>query len=271
MCLAAHAAPSHRGPRDPGPRPRRPLRTVPSPGVPRWFYGILGAIAFLGIATVALVVVLSRPKEGPRVALPDAAPTASQTASEPSLPSPVAAMEARVHEVGEESPELRNLIDVQGRLATRCRNNVRECGRGWTSYASEAIDAVDAGTLVPSGSDGPLSAWLHKVKIPKDFPLKDQPTVKGDFDYNARNTAGRQRFQAKLFNCGAYADIFDAALAKYGAPSWLIAVVYQESGCDPSAGSPVGAKGLWQFMPESWARDTAFGWSTTSSTSGSTP
>jgi membrane-bound lytic murein transglycosylase D len=40
-------------------------------------------------------------------------------------------------------------------------------------------------------------------------------------------------------------------LVKYGAPAWLRAVVFQESGCDPLAGSPVGARGLWQFMAES--------------------
>jgi membrane-bound lytic murein transglycosylase D len=71
------------------------------------------------------------------------------------------------------------------------------------------------------------------------------------FDYHTKNIAGRQRMQGMLFTCGAYSDIFESTLGKYGAPLWLVAVVFQESGCDPLATSHAGARGLWQFMPES--------------------
>jgi membrane-bound lytic murein transglycosylase D len=99
--------------------------------------------------------------------------------------------------------------------------------------------------------EAPLPAWLQKLKIPRDLPVRDDIALRSAFDFKTKNIAGRQAFQAQLFNCAAYADIFDSTLVKYGAPSWLTAVVHQESACNPQATSPVGAKGLWQFMPES--------------------
>jgi membrane-bound lytic murein transglycosylase D len=91
---------------------------------------------------------------------------------------------------------------------------------------------------------------MQHLKVPPDLRMRDDPALRAMFDYNTKNIAGRQRFQAKVFECAAYDDIFDSALVKYGAPSWLSAVVFQESACYPGAKSAVGAVGLWQFMPE---------------------
>jgi soluble lytic murein transglycosylase-like protein len=47
-----------------------------------------------------------------------------------------------------------------------------------------------------------------------------------------------------------YADLFEAASQKYGVPAALLsAVAKQESGYDPKAVSPAGARGLMQLMP----------------------
>jgi soluble lytic murein transglycosylase-like protein len=47
-----------------------------------------------------------------------------------------------------------------------------------------------------------------------------------------------------------FANLFQAASAKYGVPAALLsAVAKQESGYDPKAVSPVGAQGLMQLMP----------------------
>ncbi|HEV3190332.1 MAG TPA: lytic transglycosylase domain-containing protein, partial [Polyangiaceae bacterium] len=74
---------------------------------------------------------------------------------------------------------------------------------------------------------------------------------KGTFEYDAKHIRGHAEFQATLRRCSAYSDIIESALLKYGAPTWLIALVYQESQCLPTVKSPAGALGLWQFMPES--------------------
>jgi membrane-bound lytic murein transglycosylase D len=156
------------------------------------------------------------------------------------------------HQGGTESPQLKALLDMQGQLVLNCRNDPSACGRGWTPLARDALTPIDKATLVsPPPADAPLPAWLHNLKLPADFPIHDEPALRNLFDYSTKNIAGRQSFQAKLFQCSAYADIFDSTLEKYGAPHWLTAVVYQESGCNPLATSPVGARGLWQFMPES--------------------
>lgn len=137
-------------------------------------------------------------------------------------------------------------------MAKACRANPSECGRGWTVASRDALNPIDKGTLtLVHAPEGPAAAWLHGLKSPPDFPVHDEPALRQSFDYDTKNIAGRQSFQAKLFECSAYSDIFDSTLTRYGAPHWLIAVVYQESGCDHLATSEVGARGLWQFMPES--------------------
>jgi membrane-bound lytic murein transglycosylase D len=151
-----------------------------------------------------------------------------------------------VHEFGTETPEMRELIDQQ----SRCANDTSKCSRRWTAYLN--APAMPEITL-PQG-DGkapPLASWLLRLKTPESFPLRDDPLLKGPFEYDAKNMVGRAQFQQRLFRCSAYQDIVESTLIKFGAPSWLFAVAYQESGCDPVIESPAGAKGMWQFMPES--------------------
>jgi hypothetical protein len=160
-------------------------------------------------------------------------------------------MSTRVHSLGEESPELKALLDMQSHLAAACIRDPNTCGHGWTPFSRDAIDLADAGVLVKSHQDGPLSMWLRGLRLPKDFPVHDNATIRSMLDYHTKNIAGHARLQGMLFTCGAYSDIFASTLDKYGAPQWLTAVVFQESGCDPLATSSTGARGLWQFMPES--------------------
>ena len=83
-----------------------------------------------------------------------------------------------------------------------------------------------------------------------DIEVADEPRVQRVFEYYTENRVGRERFQAILFRCGAYRDLIQATLVRYEMPTALLAVVLTESGCEPLAKSPVGARGLWQFMPD---------------------
>jgi membrane-bound lytic murein transglycosylase D len=125
-----------------------------------------------------------------------------------------------------------------------------KCGR-WTRFSRETLIAPPNLASAPPTPERPRDGWLLRLKVPKDFPRDTDSRLKEIFDYDASRPTGRTGFNVRYFECSAYEDIVDAALLKYEAPSWLKAVVFQESGCNATATSPVGAKGLWQFMPES--------------------
>jgi hypothetical protein len=231
---------------------RRPGRAVPGRDAMRWPYLVGGGIGAIALVTVAVMVLAGRPPQPPhREAMLDAAPPPAIEAGPVSSLSMVR-LSAVVHEHGQESPEIRALIDAESRVIASCAEDPTRCTHGWARRSHQVLELMDAGVIAPSStSSGPLAMWLQHLKIPKDFPVQDDPALRGVFDYESKNIAGRQHFQAKIFDCAAYSDIFESTLVKYGAPTWLVAVVFQESGCNPRASSPVGARGLWQFMPES--------------------
>ena len=218
---------------------------------------LTGIVGLLGIATVTTIVSVGRrpvaadipTKEALHAGAPKVVSSPSPTITTTPL-SPPPPLED-VHKRGGETPELRALLDEQAKLASRCRIDPASCPRGWTSFARDAQTPIAIDRFVQSRSDEPLGAWLKPLKIPSELSVHDEQSLRASFDYKALNRTGHAETQAKLFQCAAYAEIFESALIKYDAPPWLMAVVYQESGCNPRATSPVGAKGLWQFMPES--------------------
>lgn len=236
-------------------------RSVGESTVPRWSYFLSAGIGLIAVVTASIIAISGHRRDATAGRAPApavAVGSAAATPAPPSISAPPSASEVAqrwtevVHKRGAETPELRALLDTQGRLALACKNDPASCGRGWTPLARDSFTAIAPGSIaVASHDDGPLPAWLQRLKMPQDFPVRDDPVLRAHFDFSTKNIAGRQHFQAKLFECAAYDDIFDSTLVKYGAPAWLTAVVYQESDCNPRATSDVGAKGLWQFMPES--------------------
>jgi membrane-bound lytic murein transglycosylase D len=75
------------------------------------------------------------------------------------------------------------------------------------------------------------------------------PKVKHWLEYFTQHPVGRERFEALLFRCGAYQEMIDQTLVRYGMPRALMGLVITESGCVSDIESPAGARGLWQFMP----------------------
>ncbi len=232
--------------------------------VPAWLYVVGGAIVAIGVATAVVIGLTlrgggSKPTPGggppPTSSGAESRPVATNAVDAGPVASSVDAGPVGFTGfagLGPETPQLRALLDAQRKLATSCKDDPSTCGRGWTQAAREALNPIDKQNLALLRPEaGPVAAWLRNLRSPSDFPLRDDPALRSMFDYNTKNIAGRKSFQQKLFECSAYSDIFDSTLTTYGAPKWLIAVVYQESGCNHLAQSEVGARGLWQFMPES--------------------
>ncbi len=239
----------------------RRVKSAPTAKIPIWFYAVVAAFVPLTAIIVAVLTGggrgMSRPAGETSTATSTVGPTPSLTSTRPASTPITSATSgndglASIHPRGVETAQMRSLIETQNRMMQACRNDPGACGRGWIPLTRDALNPIDMSTvfLIPP-PDEPVPAWLRTLKLPEDFPIHDEPALRNLFDYGTKNIAGRQGFQAKLFQCSAYADIFESTLLKYGAPRWLQAVVYQESGCNPTARSPCGARGMWQFMEES--------------------
>jgi len=236
---------------------------------PAWRIGAIAAavlIVVLGGLTTLIIVVTRRTEEAER--RPVAAITApTGTAEVPSTSGELPrsrllnddeafkAVLAQVHGRGKESPELRALVDEEAALAARasqgqCEGSSATC-RQLAQARENALGPADALRITrrrPSGPDPMRASWMVGLKLPA-IPIQNDPSVQRWFEYYTEGAVGRELLQAMLFRCGAYRDQIEATLIRHGLPSDLLALVFVESGCEPTAKSPVGAAGLWQLMP----------------------
>lgn len=166
------------------------------------------------------------------------------------------ALLAQVHgHGGKESPELRSLLNEQAALASKalsgkCSDGSSTC-KAWSDVRELMVGDRKPIVKRRRGSDTETtrSRWMAGLKMPS-IPVEDDPRVLRVFEFYTQNPVGRETFQSMLFRCGAYRDLIQSTLIRYDLPADLMALVFTESGCEPSAKSPVGAAGLWQFMPE---------------------
>lgn len=248
-------------------------RRRPEQGESRWW---IGALAALGVCAVVLGIVLvavmaSRRRDDPPAVANAATGVASGAAPTSDGAAPTAAgsdlpksrllndderfrsLLAQVHgRGGKESPELRALLDEQASISAQALKP------GCVGPQCKAL--AEVGKLVSSNGkrrvkrrsrspDSLRSRWLAGLEMP-EIPVEDDPRVQKRFEFYTENPLGRETFQQMLFRCGAYRDTIQSALIRRGLPKDLIAVAYAESGCYPLAKSPVGAEGLWQFIPD---------------------
>jgi membrane-bound lytic murein transglycosylase D len=82
-----------------------------------------------------------------------------------------------------------------------------------------------------------------------DAPVQHDRRVLRFVSFFTESREGRDAFVAALRRGGRYEDIIVRSLRERHVPPALIAAALVESGFWPSAVSPVGATGLWQFMP----------------------
>ncbi|MCU0692394.1 MAG: transglycosylase SLT domain-containing protein [Polyangiaceae bacterium] len=83
-----------------------------------------------------------------------------------------------------------------------------------------------------------------------DIPVRQDPRVERYIRYFSEEQEGRRTFETWLRRSGRYREIIFQTLRDNGLPEDLIAVVFIESGCGPTAVSSAGATGLWQLMPK---------------------
>lgn len=82
------------------------------------------------------------------------------------------------------------------------------------------------------------------------LPVKRNGRVKKYVHFFAESDEGRRLFSTWLRRSGRYRAVVSQELQKRNLPTDLEAVVFIESGFWPTARSPAGATGMWQFMPK---------------------
>lgn len=235
--------------------------------VPWWIGGV--AVALVGLVVV-LLLVFGRSRVSVN-ASSDATQVAPAAATE--LPTSrllddrerMKALISLVHDYGGgESPELADLLNEEAALVYEviersCQQPGDKCDRPAPMVAGTVRSTgpqhqiqhlFEERKVQSSGrrSGGQVPEWLAGLSTPA-IGVEDDPNVRRWVEYYTEKQAGREAFQSMLFRCGAYRDLIETTLVNHGMPKALLALVMTESGCVPHAESPVGARGLWQFMP----------------------
>jgi membrane-bound lytic murein transglycosylase D len=161
---------------------------------------------------------------------------------------------------GHESPELRALREAERELFPPASP---AGGGAWPTELPSPLSApsdrphVHASGLPPSPvpSAPPMSeggkdlSWMQNLQLP-DFPIRWEPRVVRYLEFFKDDPRGRSSLTIWLRRSGRFRQLMSRALRKKSVPEDLFWLSMIESGFDPAARSPVGALGLWQFMPE---------------------
>lgn len=150
---------------------------------------------------------------------------------------------------GSESPELAELRRFGGDV----RHEGPSCSlhgplHSQARYASELdAPAVDFEMLDPASGE-----ILSRLQMP-DLPVSVSQQAMKYVRYFTRSQKGRGMFTAWLKRSGRYQEMIQEELRARRLPEDLMWLAMIESGFDPKAKSPMGAMGLWQFMPATGA------------------
>jgi membrane-bound lytic murein transglycosylase D len=162
--------------------------------------------------------------------------------------------------MGADTPELRALYAAERELFAPTSPQLGTAWPQelpWPLAAGDDRPRVHASGLPPAP---PLStpphaegakdlSWLAKLDLP-DLPVRWDPRVVRYLEFFKDDPRGRSTLTIWLRRSGRYRDQIRKVLRKKGLPEDLTWLAMIESGFEPSARSPVGALGLWQFMPE---------------------
>jgi len=144
---------------------------------------------------------------------------------------------------GEESAELRALREFEER-AFRPRTEGDD--------PPAASEPAAPGVAPPADPDAARATLLQNVLLP-DLPIRWDPKVIQYVEWFTKDARGRGVMGSWLRRAGRFEGHVRRVLAEKGLPQDLVFLAMNESGFVPTARSPVGAVGLWQFMPEAGA------------------
>ncbi len=163
--------------------------------------------------------------------------------------------------LGADTPELRALAAAERELFPPSQ---RDLSSPWPQELPFAVSAtedkprVHASGLPPAAppstppttsESGKDLTWLAKLDMP-DLPVRWDPRVVRYLEFFKDDPRGRATFTIWHRRSGRYIAAIRKALRKKSLPEDLASLAMIESGFEPAARSPVGALGMWQFMPE---------------------
>ncbi len=161
--------------------------------------------------------------------------------------------------LGAESPELGALHDAERELFPPAMPSL---GSPWPSsvpspMAGEGEPARPHATgVVPQAPSegvprepGRDLSWLEGLELPELSIRWDSRLVRY-LEFWKSDPRGHAMFAQWLKRSGRYREAIKKTFAKKGVPEDLVWLAMVESGFEPTARSPVGAMGMWQFMPE---------------------
>jgi len=216
-----------------------------------WWLALL-ALGVLGSVLVALALVLTRSGAPDAQARADGA-----TVTRALLPQPRASgsekglyvLLAQAHTYGSsESPQLGQLLDDEAASIAKAMTEPCAPGSLGCALSEQGRLLLEQKPLErpPAGAAAEPAEWLSGLRTPQ-IGVPADARIKEQLDSHTEDAVGHEMFQALLFQCAAYQDLFQGALRERGLPPDLTAVALVESGCAPDAESPVGARGVWQL------------------------
>lgn len=163
--------------------------------------------------------------------------------------------------LGADTPELRALLAAERELFPPSQ---RDLSSPWPDElpfpvaAAEDKPRVHASGLPPAAPpSSPPSAseggkdltWLKNLEMP-DLPVRWDARVVRYLEFFKDDPRGRATFTLWHRRSGRYIATVKKTLRRKSLPEDLASLAMIESGFEPSARSPVGALGMWQFMPD---------------------
>jgi membrane-bound lytic murein transglycosylase D len=114
---------------------------------------------------------------------------------------------------------------------------------------ASGIPPTPPASSLPAADGSKDLSWLAKLDMP-DLPVRWDARVVRYLEFFKDDPRGRSMLSTWLRRSGRYRDSIRKVLRKKGLPEDLTWLAMIESGFDSTARSPVGALGLWQFMPD---------------------